>query len=92
MLHCVVISLLEAGGGRELLLYDLGTHVAHRRRGVARALVDAMEQHVRSEGISEVWLGAARTAVEFYRACGYSSSDELFMAKELGGGAGQTFR
>ena len=54
-------------------------------------LVEAMEQHVRSEGISEVWLGAARTAVEFYRACGYSSSDEVFMAKELGR-RDQTFR
>jgi GNAT superfamily N-acetyltransferase len=92
MLHCVEISLLDAGSGRELLLYDLGTHADHRRRGIATALVAAMEQHAGAEGISEVWLGASRTAVDFYRACGYLGSDELFMAKELGAGVDQTLR
>jgi ribosomal protein S18 acetylase RimI-like enzyme len=63
-------------------LYWLVTHPAQRRRGIARSLVAAMEERLRSEGArlirvetsSQEGYGAARG---FYRACGYDESAVL---------------
>jgi ribosomal protein S18 acetylase RimI-like enzyme/ubiquinone/menaquinone biosynthesis C-methylase UbiE len=63
-------------------LYWLVTHPNQRRRGVARALVVAMEERLRSEGArlirvetsSQEGYGAAR---RFYRACAYEESAVL---------------
>ncbi|HLT37798.1 MAG TPA: GNAT family N-acetyltransferase [Enhygromyxa sp.] len=63
-------------------LYWLVTHPEQRRRGVARMLVVAMEQRLRSEGARLVRVetsslegyGAAR---RFYRACAYQESAVL---------------
>jgi len=84
MLHCYVLRLPHAGGPREVLLYDLGTDIDWRRRGIARSLVETMEDHMAADGIQEVWLGAVGTAVDFYRACDFASSDEHFMEKSVG--------
>jgi ribosomal protein S18 acetylase RimI-like enzyme len=63
-------------------LYWLVTHPEQRRRGVARALVVALEERLRSEGArlirvetsSQEGYGAAR---RFYRACAYEESAVL---------------
>ena len=63
-------------------LYWLVTHPDQRRRGVARALVVALEERLRSEGArlirvetsSQEGYGAAR---RFYRACAYEESAVL---------------
>lgn len=83
MLHCYVLRLPHAGNPREVLLYDLGTDIDWRRRGVARSLVETMQNHMVAEGMNEVWLGAVLTAVDFYKACGFVSSDEQFMEKMI---------
>lgn len=66
-------------------LYWLVTHPEQRRQGVARALVMALEQRLRSEGArlirvetsSQEGYGAAR---RFYRACAY---DEAAVLREF---------
>ena len=58
---------------RELLLYEIGVRAAHRRRGIGRALVDAMSSWMRAEDIDEVWVLADNPdAVAFYGACGFA--------------------
>jgi ribosomal protein S18 acetylase RimI-like enzyme len=80
-LHCVVVRLLRSPHERELLLYDIAVDPDRRRRGVASALVEAMEELMRAEQIPEVWFGADLDAVAFYEATGFVGSDERFMAK-----------
>jgi N-acetylglutamate synthase-like GNAT family acetyltransferase len=64
------------GDERQLLLYEIGVRSDRRRRGVGRALVDAMDEWMRGEGIPEVWVLADPEAEEFYAACGFARSVE----------------
>jgi ribosomal protein S18 acetylase RimI-like enzyme len=60
----------------ELLLYEIGVRSRQRRRGVGRALVDAMTRWMDAREIREVWVLADNDdAVAFYRACGFTVSD-----------------
>lgn len=83
ILHCFVLALPRDIDRTEVLLYDIGTRIDWRRRGVGRALIAAMEAWMVEQGIAEVWVGAASTAVEFYRASGFVASDDTFMDKTL---------
>lgn len=47
------------------------THPAHARRGIGRAILDACEAAVRSEGFKRVELAATLAGEPLYRACGY---------------------
>lgn len=61
----------------ELLLYEIGVRAAHRRRGVGRALVAAMDAWMHAHDVGEVWVLADNDgAVAFYRACGFDISDQ----------------
>jgi GNAT superfamily N-acetyltransferase len=42
-----------------------------RRRGVGRMLLTRLEQWAVSLGVDRVWVAAAWSAVDFYRACGW---------------------
>ena len=67
----------RAGDPRQLLLYEIGVREAFRRRGVGRALVQAMQQWMRDEGVAEVWVLADNPGAEaFYAACGFGRDDE----------------
>jgi GNAT superfamily N-acetyltransferase len=84
-LYCILLPL-SAGEGRELLLYDIGVRQAWRRRGVGRALLEAMEQWMRENGVTDVWVLADNpAAVEFYRACGFSmdASQPVYLVRHL---------
>jgi ribosomal protein S18 acetylase RimI-like enzyme len=60
----------------ELLLYEIGVRVAHRRRGIGRALVAAMTAHMTAHAIREAWVLADNAeAVAFYAACGFALGD-----------------
>ena len=86
MLHCYVQRRYADGAWAELLLHEIGTHAHHRRQGIGRALLDAMEIWMRSNGIEVVWVPAAATAVAFYEARGYAvdGADDRVMSKTLG--------
>ena len=75
MLHCYVQRRYADGAWAELLLYEIGTHADHRRQGVGRALLDAMEGWMRANAVDVVWVPAASTATAFYEACGYAVDD-----------------
>ena len=61
---------------RQLLLDEVGVRRADRRRGVGRALVDAMRSWMRQEGVVEAWVVADPEAEAFYTACGFRREEE----------------
>jgi len=66
----------RSGRARELLLYEIGVRDGHRRRGVGRALVGAMETWMRAHAVEDLWVLADNDgAVAFYEACGFVRDD-----------------
>lgn len=60
--------------GTEMFLYELGTHEAHRRKGVARALVTALGELARERGCYGMWVGTEpdnEAAIATYRSAGF---------------------
>ena len=76
-LECLVLPL-RAEPGREILLYEIGVHHAWRRKGIGRALLDEMRTWMQANHVNEAWVLADNaTAVEFYKACGFTTQDEM---------------
>jgi GNAT superfamily N-acetyltransferase len=71
------------GDERQLLLYEIGVRSDRRRRGIGRALLEAMDEWMRSEGVREVWVLADHGGAEaFYAACGFVRSVDQPVAME----------
>ena len=71
------------GDERQLLLYEIGVRSDRRRRGIGRALLDAMDEWMLSEGVHEAWvLADHREAEAFYAACGFVRSADQPVAME----------
>lgn len=86
-LLCYVLPL-DSGLCDELLLYDIGVHHHWRRHGVGRALLAQMEQWMCSSQIDQVWvLAGNKAAVEFYRACNFTTDPKqpLYLWRDLSG-------
>ena len=74
-MYCLVVPK-RAGDGREILLYEIGVREAHRRTGVGRALVQALDAWMHAHHVREAWVLADNPgAVEFYRACGFAVAE-----------------
>lgn len=66
-------------------VYDLLVYERYRRRGYARAAMEAMERELRTGGTARVSLhvfGSNSGAITLYRSLGFEVSD-LIMSKEL---------
>ena len=83
MLLCHVLRRSVSGPWAELLLYEIGTHVDWRRRGVGRALLAAMEAWMREHGVVDVWVPAEDAAVAFYATCGFVADEGTVMVKQI---------
>jgi GNAT superfamily N-acetyltransferase len=60
------------GAALHVMFDEIGVRQSWRRRGVGRALVDALHARMRAQGIGEVWVLADNgEARKFYEACGY---------------------
>jgi len=51
---------------------------AHRGRGVGRALLNALLDHARAQGVAQLFLSAQTTAVEFYERAGFQAGGAIF--------------
>lgn len=63
-------------------LYDIVVRVDHRRRGVARRLIEALLEHCRVEGVSRIWVGTSRenhAAAQAFEATGASRESETYV-------------
>jgi ribosomal protein S18 acetylase RimI-like enzyme len=68
--------LRKRTGHVEVLLYEIGVRGAYRRRGIGRALVDALSAWMSERRLVELWVVADNPgAVAFYGACGFSAGD-----------------
>ena len=70
-------------GDRVAFVYNLYTLPVHRRRGVARLLMDAIHAWCRSAGISSLALNASNDGRPLYESMGYSESPSPMMFLSL---------
>jgi GNAT superfamily N-acetyltransferase len=71
-LLCHVLRL-RSNESRELLLYEIGVHRDHRRRGIGRKLVAEAVAWMEREGVVTMWVLADNLGAEaFYAACGFA--------------------
>lgn len=66
-------------------VFNVYTHPAHRKQGVARQLMDVMHDWCRSEGIERVALNASTFGRSLYASMGYVVTDEPMMRLRLSG-------
>ncbi|MFE6820612.1 GNAT family N-acetyltransferase [Streptomyces sp. NPDC057677] len=67
------IEMLHPDKGAEMCLYELSVDEAHRRRGVGRALTEALLAEARGRGCRGVWVGVDTDndpALATYRSAG----------------------
>jgi GNAT superfamily N-acetyltransferase len=66
-------------GSRLAYVYNVYTEPAHRRRGLARLIMDAIHAWCRESDITSVALNASRDGVPLYEALGYRVSPNPMM-------------
>jgi len=96
-------NIIVAGGGitvmpwppgprdlsdRLAFVYNVYTEPAHRRRGLARLLMDAIHAWCRASGVSSVALNASADGRLLYESLGYRESDAPMMFLALGSTSG----
>ena len=71
-------------GERLAFVYNVYTEPAHRRRGVARLIMDTIHAWCRANGVTSVALNASRDGLELYQSMGYveSPSPMMFLTLE----------
>jgi ribosomal protein S18 acetylase RimI-like enzyme len=83
----IVGTVIGGWDGWRGALYRLAVAPDHRRRGVATALVDAAEQHLRTHGVRRTHLivstAGGPAAVGFWASARYEPTDQLRMVKDL---------
>jgi GNAT superfamily N-acetyltransferase len=66
-------------GDRLAFVYNVYTEPAHRRRGLARLIMDAIHAWCRDEGIGSMALNASRDGQPLYESMGYLESPSPMM-------------
>ena len=66
-------------GDRLAFVYNVYTEPAHRRRGLARLIMDTIHGWCRDEGITSMALNASADGKPLYEAMGYAESPSPMM-------------
>ena len=66
-------------GDRLAFVYNVYTEPAHRRRGLARLIMDAIHAWCREQGIGSMALNASRDGQPLYQSMGYAESPSPMM-------------
>ena len=66
-------------GERLAFVYNVYTEPAHRRRGLARLVMDTIHGWCRDNGVASVALNASRDGLPLYRSMGYVESPAPMM-------------
>jgi ribosomal protein S18 acetylase RimI-like enzyme len=86
--HGVVGTVIGGWDGWRGSLYRLAVAPAHRRRGIATALVHEAERRLFACGVRRMHLivgrGGGAAAEQFWRAARYEPTDQMRMVKDLG--------
>jgi GNAT superfamily N-acetyltransferase len=67
------------GGDRLAFVYNVYTEPPHRRRGLARLVMDTIHDWCRGEGIGSMALNASRDGKPLYESMGYAESASPMM-------------
>src|SRR6478609_4411133 len=70
-------------GDRLAFVYNVYTEPAHRHRGLARRLMDAVHAFCRAEGIANVALNASQFGKPLYESMGYAATTSPMMFLSL---------
>ena len=74
------IEMLHPDKGTEMCLYELSVDEPYRRRGIGRALVEALREVARERGCYDLWVGVGTdndAALATYRSAG-AKDDGVF--------------
>ncbi|MGW0787430.1 N-acetyltransferase family protein [Streptomyces sp. NPDC002911] len=74
------IEMLHPDKGTEMCLYELSVDESYRRRGIGRALTQALAAEARARGCYDMWVGVERddeAALATYRSAG-AADDGVF--------------
>ncbi|MFF3398084.1 GNAT family N-acetyltransferase [Streptomyces sp. NPDC002659] len=74
------IEMLHPDKGTEMCLYELSVDEPYRRRGIGRALVEALREVARERGCYDLWVGVDTdndAALSTYRSAG-AKDDGVF--------------
>jgi GNAT superfamily N-acetyltransferase len=74
------------GGGRLAFVYNVYTDAAHRRRGLAGVVMQAIHAWCRDAGVTSIALNASRDGLPLYRSLGYVESPHPMMFLATGDG------
>ena len=66
-------------------VYNVYTEPAHRRRGLARQLMEALHEYCRARGVTSIALNASRDGQPLYEALGYAVTPSPMMFFSLAG-------
>ena len=69
----------QYAGDRLAFVYNVYTERPHRRRGLARLIMDTIHDWCRAEGITSVALNASRDGKPLYQSMGYTESPSPMM-------------
>ena len=67
------------GGDKLAFVYNVYTEPAHRRRGLARLVMDTIHAWCRDAGITSMALNASRDGKSLYESMGYAESPSPMM-------------
>jgi len=73
----------DIAGDRIAFVYNVYTEPAHRKRGIARLIMEAIHAWCREHGIGALALNAASAAAHLYKSLGYSDAPSPMMWKIL---------
>ncbi len=80
------VEMVHPDKGRELFVYELGTDEGHRRRGIAGALLRALEDVAVSRGCHGLWVSTEPdnvAALATYRSAGYEREESVTLTRRL---------
>jgi GNAT superfamily N-acetyltransferase len=66
-------------GNRLAFVYNVYTEAAHRRRGLARLIMDVIHAWCRDNGVASIALNASRDGLPLYQSMGYLESPAPMM-------------
>jgi ribosomal protein S18 acetylase RimI-like enzyme len=82
----VVGSVMGGYDGHRGWIYALAVRASHRRRGIATALMAAIEARLAATGCGKINLQVRAgndSVIGFYRALGYGTEDRVSMGKHV---------
>ena len=83
----IIGSVMGGFDGRRGIVYHLGVSSDHRRNGVGRALMEALEDRLGAKGCLKSYLLVTKDnleAIRFYEASGWERMELDIYGKELG--------